>query len=74
MLLDAPPVHVAAPVAQSANTTIPVPAIAVDNHFVVLDPYENDVTPAASMPDGDDFGSKDVIRTKEAKTHQRNSR
>ena len=53
----APPV--AAPVAQSTNTTTPVPVIAVDNPFEALDPSENDVTPASSMSDDDDFGSED---------------
>ena len=54
---DAPPV--AAPVAQSTNTTTPVPAVAVDNPYATLDPSENDVTPDSSMSDDDDFGSED---------------
>ena len=54
---DAPPV--AAPVAQSTNTTTPVPAVAVDNPYATLDPSENDVTPVSSTSDDDDFGSED---------------
>ena len=54
---DAPPV--AAPVAQSTNTTTTVPAVAVENPYATLDPSENDVTPDSSMSDDDDFGSED---------------
>ena len=55
--LDAP--LVAVPVARSTNVTTQVPVIAVDIPFEVLGPSKNDVTPASSMSDDDDFGSED---------------
>ena len=56
---DAPPV--AAPGAFSANNKPPVPAIAADNPFTLLDPSQKDVTPTSSMSDDseDDSGSED---------------